>query len=159
MAELKRLHSAWEVDRTIVLEGDKVILLRLSKFERLDASSVQNPAAVQHHESTKLMDEILVQVARKVRKYCVIYAVDTVEVAQFDRLYELGDPDEPFALMFFYRSRHIKLDVGSGNVNKVNFLLETWDVIPLVDASFKAGRQGKSIAYSEKKFHHAVIKR
>ena len=48
--------------------------------------------------------------------YAVIYLVDISEVPDFNTMYELYDP---CTVMFFYRNRHIMIDLGTGNNNKV----------------------------------------
>jgi U5 snRNP protein, DIM1 family len=163
MAELVHLRSAWDVDRFIVLESEKVVIVRFSKFEAGPSTSglPQEHAKLleQHHLATQYVDDILTSVAARVRKYAVVYAVDLSDVNEFNTLYELGGDEEPFALMFFFRGHHIRVDVGTGNHNKINFVMEEDDLIPIVDTVYRSGRQGKSICSSEKKFPHAAIKR
>jgi len=64
-------------------------------------------------------DEILFKISEKISKFCVIFVVDITEVPDFNAMYELYDP---CTLMFFFRNRHIGLDVGTGNNNKVQIL-------------------------------------
>ncbi|KAF3935765.1 hypothetical protein ABW19_dt0210381 [Dactylella cylindrospora] len=56
-----------------------------------------------------------------VAKYAVIYLCDVEEVPDFNAMYELYDP---CAIMFFYRNKHMQCDFGTGNNNKINWLLE-----------------------------------
>lgn len=163
MAELRHLRTPWDVDRHIVLEADKVVMVRFSKFETSPSTSglPQEHAKLleQHHLSTQYMDDIITSVATRVRKYAVVYAVDLADVNEFNTMYELGGDEEPFSLMFFFRGQHIRVDVGTGNHNKINFVIEEEDLIPIFDSVYRSGRQGKTVCSSEKKFAYAAIKR
>merc|ERR1711964_205937 len=65
-----------------------------------------------------LMDEILFSVAENIKNFCVVYLVDTKEVPDFNTMYELYDP---VTVMFFYRNKHMMIDLGTGNNNKINW--------------------------------------
>ncbi len=41
--------------------------------------------------------------------------VDITEVPDFNKMYELYDP---CTVMFFYRNKHMMIDLGTGNNNK-----------------------------------------
>jgi DIM1 family U5 snRNP protein len=153
MAELKHVQSAWDVDRFIVLEQNKVVLMRFSKFEQISPEEAKRDrVAHQHYLSTLQMDDVLVSIAPKVRNFASIFAVDTGTITEFNSMYELGSDTEPFAVMFFFRNRHIRVDVGTGNNNKINFPMEAEDLIAIVEQVYKAGMRDKSIAYSQKQF-------
>ena len=63
------------------------------------------------------MDETLYKIADLVKNFAVIYLVDITEVPDFNVMYELYDP---CTIMFFYRNKHIMIDLGTGNNNKIN---------------------------------------
>ncbi|RNF13247.1 spliceosomal U5 snRNP-specific protein [Trypanosoma conorhini] len=167
MGDLQHLHSAWDVDRHIVLEGDRLVLVRFSHYEApppaaaaaADGEGPGGGGLTPHFIATRQMDEVLAALAPKVRKYCVIYAVSTTEVPEFNTMYELGHDREPFALMFFFRNTHIRVDVGTGNNNKINFFIEAEDLLPIIDAAYRAGKSGKAATSSEKKFTTAAVRR
>lgn len=207
MNELTALHTAWDVDRRIVLDSaDKLVLIRFSSYatppdallftttatsssgsaplnihgdtpllkrvrgeerKEQDATGVSlssSPADVdgaEHYLRTQQMDSLLRSLAPKVRKYCTIYTVDTNAVRQFNEMYELGHDRDPFAVMFFYRNQHIRVDVGTGNNNKVNFYAfeDLYDFLPIVEAAYKAGRQGQQITSSATKFSTVSLRR
>ncbi|EPY21240.1 U5 snRNP protein, DIM1 family [Strigomonas culicis] len=180
--ELQRLETAWDVDRHIVLNGEKLVIIRFSSFEhppqelletmigggdakRTKGEPADGPTAAprrgsnlaaysQHYTQTLRMDALLAELAPKVRKYAVIYLVDTNRVTEFHQLYELGHEKDPFAVMFFYRNKHIRVEVGTGNNNKINFYAFEGvdDFLPIVDAAYRAGKVGRTMANSEKKF-------
>ncbi len=66
------------------------------------------------------MDETLYGVAEKLSNFAVIYVVDISEVPEFTKMYELYDP---CTVMFFFRNRHIMIDLGTGDNNKINWPL------------------------------------
>ena len=168
MTSLQRLETAWDVDRFIVLEQDKLVAVRFSKYDnkaatqRASSSDVpsEERAVIQSHVSTlRCFDEELAYVAAKVRKYCTTYVVDTVQVPEFDALYALDDLDETFAVMFFYKGRHIEVDLGTGENNKINFFVTKEDLVPVVDDVYVTAAKGLIKCSTNKKFSHIGIKR
>ena len=61
---------------------------------------------------------MLYKVAPKIVNFAAVYVVDLKRVPDFNVMYELYDP---VAIMFFYRNRHIMVDLGTGNNNKINW--------------------------------------
>lgn len=47
--------------------------------------------------------------------------MDITEVPGFNKMYELYDP---CTVMFFFRNKHIMIDLGTGNNNKINWAME-----------------------------------
>lgn len=123
-----------------------------------DASAL---AGMEHYLATQKMDALLEIMAPKVRKFCTIFTVDTTKVTEFNALYELGHDRDPFAVMFFYRNTHIKVDLGTGNTNKLNFYaFEEWtDLLPIVEAVYRAGKMGKHITSTERQFSTVSLRR
>ena len=66
--------------------------------------------------SPYLYNEVLYGIAELVKNYAVIYLVDTTECPDFNTMYELYDP---VTVMFFFRNKHMMIDLGTGNNNKV----------------------------------------
>uniref|UniRef100_A0A7S1W6X8 Uncharacterized protein n=1 Tax=Neobodo designis TaxID=312471 RepID=A0A7S1W6X8_NEODS len=157
MAELRHLHTAWDVDRTIVLDEEHVVAVRFSRHET--CADEDDPVAFEHHMLTAQMDGALAEIATRVRNFCRIYAVDTNKVPEFNEMFELNDPREPFALLFFFKNKHIKLDVSTGNNNKVNFVVEPDDLIDMIEVVYRAGDKGRGLATGVKKFSHMAIAR
>ena len=58
-----------------------------------------------------VMDETLFGVSERVKNFAVVYLVDTTQVPDFNKMYELYDP---CTVMFFYRNKHIMIDLGTG---------------------------------------------
>jgi hypothetical protein len=57
------------------------------------------------------MDEILASVSDQMKNFAVIFLVDISEVPDFNTMYELYDP---CTTMFFFRNKHIMVDLGTG---------------------------------------------
>ena len=53
------------------------------------------------------------KIAEAVKNFAVLYVVDISEVADFNKMYELYDP---CTIMFFYRNKHIMIDLGKSHV-------------------------------------------
>lgn len=67
------------------------------------------------------MDEIMYKVGYKLSKFVTFYVVDITKVPDFNVMYELYDP---LTVMFFYRNKHIMIDTGTGNNNKITWALK-----------------------------------
>ena len=157
MSDLKHLSTAWDVDRTIVLEDDKVVAVRFSRNETcLDNS---DELAYENYLLTAQMDASLSQIATKVRNFCAIYAVDVNKVTDFDEMYELGDLREPFGLIFFFRNKRIQVDLSTGNNNKINFVVDPADLIDIIELVYRGGQKGHGLVRGIKKFNHVAVAR
>jgi DIM1 family U5 snRNP protein len=82
---LPHLCSGWEVDQAIVTEEDRVCMIRFGRD--------QDPTCM-------VQDEVLANIAEKVKNFAVIYLVDIDEVPDFNGMYEIFDA---CTTMFFYR--------------------------------------------------------
>lgn len=139
--------------------GDTSLLTTTTTSSALQGKEVI--AGMEHYLATQKIDSLLSELAPKVRKFCKIFSVDTSKVPEFNGLYELGHDRDPFALMFFYRNTHIKIDVGTGNTNKINFFaFEDWsDLLPMVEAAYRAGKMGKNMTSVERKYSTVALRR
>ena len=103
---LAHLENGWQVDQAILSEEDKIVLIRFGHD--------WDPTCMK-------MDETLFAVAEKVKNFCTMYLVDISQVPDFNKMYELYDP---CTVMFFFRNKHIMIDLGTGNNNKINWVME-----------------------------------
>lgn len=74
---LPHLTSGWEVDQAIVKEEDRVVVIRFGR----DAD-----------QTCMIQDEVLANIAEKVKNFAVVYLVDIDQVPDFNDMYELYDP-------------------------------------------------------------------
>jgi len=122
---LVHLKTGWDVDQAIVWEKEKLVVIRFG------------------HDNDSMcmkMDKLLSSCAELLKKFVVIYAVDITEVPYFNKMYELVDP---CTVMFFHRNRHIGVDFGTGNHNKLNFLLKTkQEFIDLCEIIYRGASKG-----------------
>eukprot|EP01086_Lenisia_limosa_P004380 TRINITY_DN19638_c0_g1_i1.p1 TRINITY_DN19638_c0_g1~~TRINITY_DN19638_c0_g1_i1.p1 ORF type:complete len:143 (+),score=33.42 TRINITY_DN19638_c0_g1_i1:94-522(+) len=132
---LPHLHSGWEVDQAIVTEEEKVVIIRFGHD--------YNPTCM-------LMDELLYKVSHKLTNFAVVYLVDTSEVTDFNRMYELTDD---VSTMFFYRNKHIMVDLGTGNNNKVNWAMnDEQEFIDLIEIVYRGARKGRGLVIAPKDY-------
>ena len=132
---LPHLDNGWEVDQAIIRETDKLVVIRFGHD--------WNPHCMQ-------MDEIIMKVAYKLSKFVVFYVCDISKVPDFNTMYELYDP---MTLMFFYRNRHMMIDTGSGNNNKINWVLkEPQDLIDVCEVIYRGARKGKGLVVAPKDY-------
>lgn len=97
---LVALPNAWAVDQAILSEEERVVIIRFGHEAQPECM---------------LMDKTLASVVTKLQNMAVIYTVDIEEIPDFNKMYELYDP---VTVMFFYRNKHILVDLGTGNNNK-----------------------------------------
>ena len=132
---LPHLNNGWEVDQAIVTEQEKIVCLRFGR----DA----DPQCM-------LMDEVLAGTSTPLSNFCVIYIVDTSRVSDFDEMYELTDP---VSIMFFYRNKHIQVDLGTGNNNKITFpITEKQEFIDIVETVYRGAVKGRGLVVAPKDY-------
>ena len=96
------------------------------------------------------MDEVLYSVADKIKNFAVIYLVDITEVPDFNKMYEIYDE---VTVMFFFRNKHIMVDFGTGDNNKINWALEDkQEFIDVVETVYRGARKGKGLVISPKDY-------
>uniref|UniRef100_A0A2N9HEW3 Uncharacterized protein n=1 Tax=Fagus sylvatica TaxID=28930 RepID=A0A2N9HEW3_FAGSY len=96
------------------------------------------------------MDEVLASVAETIKNFAVIYLVDITEVPDFNTMYELYDPS---TIMFFFRNKHIMIDLGTGNNNKINWALkDKQEFIDIVETVFRGARKGRGLVIAPKDY-------
>lgn len=96
------------------------------------------------------MDDILYKVAHDISNFAVIYLVDNSVVKDFNTMYELYDP---MTIMFFFRNKHVMIDFGTGNNNKLNFSLnDKQEFIDIVEVVYRGACKGKGLVVSPKDY-------
>lgn len=132
---LPHLKNGWEVDQAILSEEDRLVVIRFGHDD--DKTCMQ-------------MDEVLFKVAEEVKNFAVIYLVDISKVNDFNTMYELYDP---CTTMFFYRNKHMMIDLGTGNNNKINWAMsDTQETIDIIETVYKGARKGRGLVNSPKDY-------
>ncbi|KAK7206114.1 mitosis protein DIM1-domain-containing protein [Myxozyma melibiosi] len=132
---LPHLRTGWHVDQAILSEEERLVVIRFGR---------------DHDEQCMLMDELLYRIADRVKNFAVIYVCDNQEVPDFNKMYELYDP---CTIMFFFRNKHMMCDFGTGNNNKLNWVLDDkQELIDIIEAIYKAAKKGRGLAISPKDY-------
>lgn len=132
---LPHLHSGWAVDQAILTEEERVVVVRFG--HDWDKTCMQQ-------------DEILFNLSEDVKNFAVVYLVDITEVPEFNAMYELYDP---CTIMFFYRNKHIQIDLGTGNNNKINWYLnDKQELIDLIEVVYRGAKKGRGLVVSPKDY-------
>lgn len=85
---------------------------------------------------------------RALTDFAVIYLCDIDEVPDFNQMYELYDT---MTIMFFYRNKHMMCDFGTGNNNKLNWVLEDkQELIDIIETIYKGAKKGRGLVVSPK---------
>lgn len=132
---LPHLDNGWEVDQAIINEPEKLVVIRFGHD--------WDPQCM-------IMDEVMLKAAPKLRNFVVMYVVDITKVPDFNTMYELYDP---MTLMFFYRNKHMMIDLGTGNNNKINWpLKDKQELIDVCEVIYKGARKGKGLVVAPKDY-------
>ncbi|KAB8342771.1 hypothetical protein FH972_022369 [Carpinus fangiana] len=87
-------------------------------------------------------------IAERVKNFAVVYLCDLDEVPDFNQMYELYDP---LTIMFFFRNKHMMCDFGTGNNNKLNWLLEDkQELIDILETIYRGAKKGRGLVVSPK---------
>ncbi|XP_024539856.1 thioredoxin-like protein YLS8 [Selaginella moellendorffii] len=70
-------------------------------------------------------------------------------VPDFNTMYELYDP----CTVMFFRNKHIMIDLGTGNNNKINWALkDKQEFIDIVETVYPVARKGRGLVVSPKDY-------
>ena len=108
-------------------------------------------------------DEVLYRIADKCKNFAVFYLVDIDEVPDFNKMYELYDPctgtipsydmADLCLVMFFFRNKHMMIDLGTGNNNKINWALEDkQEMIDIIETVYRGAKKGRGLVISPKDY-------
>lgn len=132
---LPHLRSGWDVDKAVVNEEKRVVVVRFGRDA--DATCMQ-------------MDETLSRVSEDVKNFAVIYLVDIGEVPDFNEMYEIYDA---CTVMFFFRNKHVMIDLGTGNNNKITWpIRDKQEMIDIVEVVYRGARKGRGLVIAPKDY-------
>ncbi|KAJ5736167.1 uncharacterized protein N7483_001292 [Penicillium malachiteum] len=130
---LPHLQTAWHVDQAILSEEERLVVIRFGR---------------DHDPDCIRQDELLYKIAERVKNFAVIYLCDVDQVPDFNTMYELYDR---MTIMFFYRNKHMMCDFGTGNNNKLNWVLEDkQELIDIIETIYKGAKKGRGLVVSPK---------
>ncbi|KAF4333603.1 thioredoxin 4A [Fusarium beomiforme] len=149
---LPHLNTGWHVDQAILsgkytpkpawlsptnnlTEEDRLVVIRFGRDWDPDCMR---------------QDEVLYKIADKVRNFAVIYLCDIDQVPDFNQMYELYDP---CSLMFFFRNKHMMIDLGTGDNNKIKWVLEDkQELIDIFETVYRGAKKGRGLVVSPKDY-------
>ncbi|CAO2654761.1 Nn.00g114940.m01.CDS01 [Neocucurbitaria sp. VM-36] len=133
--ELQHLPSAWHVDQAILHEETRVVCIRFG---------------TDSHPACMTMDTHLSKIAPLVQNFAVIYVVDNNDIKDFNAMYELYDP---CTVMFFWRNKHIQVDLGTGDNNKINFeIADKQELIDVLETVYRGAKKGRGLVVSPRDY-------
>lgn len=142
------LRKAWYVDQAILTEEDRLVVIRFGDNRSPEKSGGQNTAETK--QEVDAQDEVLRKIAPKVVNFAVIYTCNQNKVKDFNEMYELYDP---LTIMFFFRNKHMMCDFGTGNNNKINWLLEDkQELIDIIETIYRGAKKGRGLVVSPKDY-------
>ncbi|TVY13678.1 Thioredoxin-like protein 4A [Lachnellula arida] len=130
---LPHLVTGWHVDQAIMSEEERLVIIRFGRDWDPDCMR---------------QDEVLYRIADRVKNFAVIYVCDLDQVPDFKQMYELYDP---VTLMFFFRNKHMMCDFGTGNNNKLNWVLDDkQELIDIIETIYRGAKKGRGLVVSPK---------
>ena len=92
------------------------------------------------------MDELLYGIAEKVASFAAISLCDSDQVPDLNEMYALYDP---MTIMFFYRNKNLMCDFGTGDKNKMNFVIhDKQEMIDIIETIFRGATKGRGLVVS-----------
>ena len=135
--EVIDLPHAFYVDQAIMTEEERLVVIRFGDHKDLECQR---------------QDKVLQQCAEKTRSWCVFYKCNNKRdrVPDFNQMYELYDRS---TVMFFFRNKHMMCDFGTGNNNKINWVLDNKEeMIDILEVIYKGARKGRGLVNSPKDY-------
>lgn len=154
---LPHLVTGWHVDQAIMSEEERLVVIRFGRdwgklfsAARLRAPKRTPSTNVRADPDCMRQDEVLYRIADKVKNFAVIYVCDLDQVPDFKQMYELYDP---MTIMFFFRNKHMMCDFGTGNNNKLNWVLEDkQELIDIIETIYRGAKKGRGLVVSPKDY-------
>ena len=157
---LPHLVSGWHVDQAIMSEEERLVIIRFGRDWDPDCMRQDEVLYRTYHtlhffcvpmRSSILLCTANTQpsgIADRVKNFAVIYVCDLDQVPDFNQMYELYDP---VTLMFFFRNKHMMCDFGTGNNNKLNWVLEDkQELIDIIETIYRGAKKGRGLVVSPK---------
>jgi DIM1 family U5 snRNP protein len=130
---LPHLTTGWHVDQAILSEDERLVVIRFGRDWDPDCMR---------------QDEVLFRIQERVRNFAAVYVCDIDQVPDFNTMYELYDP---CTILFFFRNKHMMVDFGTGNNNKLNWVLEDkQEMIDIIETVYRGAKKGRGLVVSPK---------
>jgi len=149
---LPHLVTGWHVDQAILSEEERLVVIRFGRDWDPDCMRQDEVLYRMSCRSLPFHSPFLtnrsIGIADRVKNFAVIYVCDLDQVPDFKQMYELYDP---VTLMFFFRNKHMMCDFGTGNNNKLNWVLEDkQELIDIIETIYRGAKKGRGLVVSPK---------
>ena len=150
---LPHLNTGWHVDQAIMSEEERLVVIRFGRdwdpdCMRQDEVLYREPAQSLFRDKRHALTLYLTGIADRVKNFAVVYVCDIDRVPDFSKMYELYDP---VTIMFFFRNKHMMCDFGTGNNNKLNWVLEDkGELIDIIETIYRGAKKGRGLVVSPK---------
>jgi len=154
---LPHLNTGWHVDQAIMSEEERLVVIRFGRDWDPDCMRQDevlyrefcSPSTPHLSLSRVLTDPPAHSgIADRVKNFAVVYVCDIDQVPDFNKMYELYDP---VTIMFFFRNKHMMCDFGTGNNNKLNWVLEDkQELIDIIETIYRGAKKGRGLVVSPK---------
>jgi hypothetical protein len=68
-------------------------------------------------------------------------------------LFHADELYDPCTVMFFFRNKHIMIDLGTGNNNKINWAFtDKQEMIDIIETVYRGARKGRGLVVSPKDY-------
>ena len=161
---LPHLVTGWHVDQAIMSEEERLVVIRFGRdwdpdcmrqdevLYRMSLPPSCTLTLFRPFYSSALIPypstDTTTGIADRVKNFAVLYVCDLDQVPDFKQMYELYDP---LTLMFFFRNKHMMCDFGTGNNNKLNWVLEDkQELIDIIETIYRGAKKGRGLVVSPK---------
>ncbi|KAK0710375.1 mitosis protein DIM1-domain-containing protein [Apiosordaria backusii] len=134
---LPHLETGWHVDQAILSEDERLVVIRFGR---------------DYSAECMRQDEVLYRIADKVKNFALLSSdlCDIDKVPDFNTMYELYDE---CTLMFFFRNKHMMIDLGTGDNNKIKWVLEDkQELIDIIETVYRGAKKGRGLVVSPKDY-------
>jgi len=151
---LPHLVTGWHVDQAIMSEDDRLVVIRFGRdwdpdCMRQDEVLYRKLPIIPSFSFLVVLTRC-VGIADRVKNFAVVYVCDLDQVPDFKQMYELYDT---VTIMFFFRNKHMMCDFGTGNNNKLNWVLEDkQELIDIIETIYKGAKKGRGLVVSPKDY-------
>lgn len=176
---LQHLPSAWHVDQAIITEERRIVCLRFGSDADpacmdMDEKLYKIVEKVKDWVVIYLVDNqvcfiLVLSLPRSfptnhsflsivAYRICLLCASTnqltslriTQLVPDFNAMYEIYDP---CTVMFFWRNKHIQVDFGTGNNNKINFpISDKQELVDILETVYRGASKGKGLVVSPRDY-------
>ncbi|CAN0128679.1 unnamed protein product [Pylaiella littoralis] len=176
---LPHLRTGWAVDQAIINEEERVVCLRFGHDHDVTCMQMDEVLAGIAEDVKNFCAIYVVDVSQETPPWWRVYSSSlqnhngictgmcsplsrrgsgdyprlfaySLQVPDFNDMYELYDP---CTVMFFFRNKHIMIDLGTGNNNKISWAFNNkQEMIDIMEVVYRGARKGRGLVVSPKDY-------